>query len=80
MARTETRPAHTLRRRTDGRLFGRIAPSASFMSQLLVGAGPGAAEDADNHDRSNMALGAYATGSRIAVRRLPAGYRTALDV
>jgi predicted secreted protein len=80
MARTETRPAKILRRRTDGTTFARIAPNASFMSQLLVGAEPAGAQEAAPQDRSNLALGAYATGSRIAVRRLPAGYRTALDV
>lgn len=52
-----------------GQLRG--APSADFVSQLI----------AERHellarDRSvGAAVGAYTAGSRMAVRRLPAGYR-----
>jgi hypothetical protein len=79
VARTDTRAARVLRRRTDRSTFAAIAPPASFLSHLIVGdaRATGAPRGAD---RTNLALGAYATGSQITIRRLPAGYRTALDV
>ena len=57
-----------LRRTGDRQVFARIAPPAGFVSQAMLGrAAPRSAPEA---------IGAYATGARIAVRRLPAGYRT----
>lgn len=49
----------------------RGAPSADFISQLIVERDqlPGRGESAV------AAVGAYAAGSQIAVRRMPAGYR-----
>jgi hypothetical protein len=59
-------------RRTDSATFKRIAPGAPFISQLIgrrpVTAGPQLA-----------AAAAYALGGRMAVRRLPPGYRTRRD-
>lgn len=61
-----------LRRRTDGGTFQRIAPPAPFMSQLLVGA--------ERQPQAEDASRAYVLGSKVAARRLPAGYRTAQTV
>jgi hypothetical protein len=57
-----------LRRSSDNQVFVRIAPAASFLSQMIAERRLPAHADA--------AIGAYAAGSRIAVRRLPAGYTT----
>ena len=52
------------------RLLG-SAPSADFISQLIA--------ERDQlplaNDNAGTAVGAYEAGGRIAVRRLPAGYR-----
>ena len=78
MARDETPRAGLLRRRNDRRTFASIAPPASFLSQMMVGESGSTSAPAEA-DLTHLALGAYATGSRIAIRRLPAGYRTSLD-
>lgn len=56
-------------RRTDSATFRRIAPGAPFLSQLI------ATRPGDAAPRL-AATTAYALGARMAVRRLPAGYRT----
>lgn len=55
-------------RRTDSMTFRRIAPGAPFLSQVIGSPGGQAPRLAAN--------AAYALSARIAVRRLPAGYRT----
>lgn len=60
-------------RRTDSALFARIAPPAGFLSQLI------AAPNATRYARTPEAAKAYATGARIAVRRLPPGYRRTIS-
>lgn len=60
-----------LRRCSDRLVFARIAPAAGFVSQaILERTAPRSAPEA---------IGAYAAGSRIAVRRLPAGYRKSVE-
>lgn len=60
-----------LRRSTDRRLFARIAPPADFVSQAIL--------DRPAPRTTPEAIDAYAAQARIAVRRLPAGYRTARE-
>ena len=63
----EPRPRPTLQR---------LAPRAAFLSQLIAAR----QQPAPQHQRRPLpplqAVDAYASGSRIAVPRLPAGYRT----
>ena len=61
-----------LERRTQEKIrLLRGAPSADFVSQLIA--------ERDHlpqaNDNLGTAVGAYEAGSRIAVRRMPAGYR-----
>lgn len=56
----------------------RTGPDCAFVSQLLADSdqGPIPLE----HTASVGAIGAYTNGGTIAVRRLPAGYRTTIVV
>jgi hypothetical protein len=65
-----------LRRKTDGATFTRIAPPAAFLSQMIAADRTPRLAVAERRAPLNAATGAYATGSRIATRRMPAGYRT----
>jgi hypothetical protein len=60
-----------LRRATDRQVFARIAPPAGFVSQAML--------DRAAQRSAPEAIGAYTAGSRIAVRRLPAGYRKTVE-
>jgi hypothetical protein len=57
-------------RRTDSALFARIAPPAAFLSQMIATRQPQTVLA-----RAPEATTAYARSARIAVRRLPPGYR-----
>ena len=72
LAGNETRP----RRRACDRpaYFAAAAPHATFISQLIVGDRRPAKEP------SPLAAGAYDAGAKISVVRMPAGYRTTIDV
>lgn len=54
----------------------RGAPSADFVSQLIVERDQLPAQG----ESVETAVGAYDAGSRIAVRRIPAGYRKTMIV
>jgi hypothetical protein len=64
-------PVRLERRQQERIKLMRGAPSADFVSQLIAErdrlAAPG--------ESVGAAVGAYAAGGRIAVRRMPAGYR-----
>ena len=77
MAENGTKPARLLRRKTDGGTFARIAPPAAFLSQLIAADhAPRLAAAGHPVPINAAATGAYVTGSRIATRRMPTGYRT----
>ena len=56
----------------------RVAPAAYFVSQVLVEHLRVAPERDRKSAAVNNAMGAYATGARIAVVRMPKGYRTTI--
>ena len=60
--------------------FARVAPEAAFVSQLIAERNHMAPQRERRRAPVGVAVGAYDTGSRIAIRRLPAGYRTKMDV
>ncbi|MHA6729568.1 hypothetical protein [Devosia sp. A369] len=56
----------------------RSAPMAAFVSQLLAERDVLPPQRARRRGSAEGAIGAYAAGARIAVKRLPAGYRTSI--
>ena len=64
-------PIRLERRRQERIKLLRGAPSADFISQLIVERDRLPARG----EAHGTAVGAYAAGGRIAVRRMPAGYR-----
>jgi hypothetical protein len=54
----------------------RTGPDCAFVSQLLADCDQAHAQP--EHSASEGAIGAYANGGAMAVRRLPAGYRTTI--
>jgi hypothetical protein len=57
---------------------GRGAPEAAFISQLIAERYHLAPQRTKRRAAVGDAVGAYDSGSKIAVVRLPAGYRTTL--
>lgn len=55
--------------------LARATPRAAFLSQLIAERQHLAPQRARRRVPPAQAVDAYATGSRVAVRRLPAGYR-----
>jgi hypothetical protein len=68
------------RRRADQPMFARIAPDAGFISQLIAEHQHLAPQRERRRAPLADGIGAYAAGSRIAIRRLPAGYTTTRTV
>lgn len=56
----------------------RTPTMASFVSQLLAERANLAPQRARRRSSAEGAIGAYADGARIAVKRMPAGYRTTI--
>lgn len=52
--------------------------TAAFVSQLLASRANMPAQRSRRRSSTEGAIGAYSAGSRIAVRRMPAGYRTSI--
>ena len=51
---------------------------ASFVSQLLAEQGNLPPQRARRRNTAEGAIGAYASGAKIAVKRMPMGYRTSI--
>lgn len=51
---------------------------AAFVSQLLVGRQHLAPQRTRRHGSNEGAIGAYANGAKVAVKRMPLGYRTTI--
>jgi hypothetical protein len=51
---------------------------APFVSQLLAERGNLPPQRARRRNSAEGAIGAYASGARIAVKRMPVGYRTSI--
>ena len=58
----------------------RIAPPAAFLSQLIAERYHMATQRQRRRASVDVAVATYRTGGDVAVRRLPVGYRTKLDV
>ncbi len=56
----------------------RLAPSVDFISQLIAERDHLPPQRERRRAPVGVALGAYDAGSKIAVRRMPAGYRTTI--
>ncbi|MBE0579323.1 hypothetical protein [Devosia sp.] len=52
--------------------------TAAFVSQLLAERANLAPQRARRRGTSEGAIGAYADGAKVAVKRMPAGYRTSI--
>ena len=52
--------------------------AAAFVSQLLAARGNLAPQRTRRRGTSEGAIGAYADGAKIVVKRMPAGYRTSI--
>lgn len=57
-----------------------IAADASFVSQLIAERDHLPPQRARRRASTEGAIGAYASGARIAVKRMPTGYRTTIVV
>lgn len=64
-----SRPRPSLRRSEIG---------AAFVSQLLAARANLMPQRERRRDTPEGAIGAYADGARVAVKRMPAGYRTSI--
>ena len=53
--------------------------AAAFVSQLLAERHNLAPQRARRRGSAEGAIGAYADGARVAVKRMPAGYRTSIE-
>lgn len=51
---------------------------ADFVSQLLAARANLAPQRAKRRDNADGAIGAYADGASVAVKRMPLGYRTSI--
>lgn len=51
---------------------------AAFVSQLLVGRQHASPIRTRRHGTNERAIGAYASGAKVAVKRMPLGYRTTI--
>lgn len=71
MTETGTPKPKLLRRVADREIYARIAPAAGYMSQAIL--------NREARRSAPEAIDAYDTGSRIAIRRLPPGYRKAIE-
>jgi len=69
-------PVRMERRQQERIKLMRGAPSADFVSQLIAERDRLPARG----EAAGAAVGAYAAGSRIAIRRMPAGYRKSVVV
>ena len=56
----------------------RSETTAAFVSQLLAARANLAPQRERRRGTSEGAIGAYADGARVAVKRMPAGYRTSI--
>ena len=56
----------------------RSESTAAFVSQLIAARAHMATQRARRRTTPEGAIGAYASGARIAVKRMPAGYRTSI--
>lgn len=52
--------------------------TAPFVSQLIAARAHMATQRARRRDTPQGAIGAYASGARITIKRMPAGYRTSI--
>ena len=57
----------------------RLLPDAAFVSQLIAARDHLAPQRERRRATPAAATNAYATSARIAIRRLPPGYRTRID-
>lgn len=76
---TET-SKHSDRRTGDRRTFSRTAPSADFVSQIIAEHQHLGWHDTPVGAPADSAVTAYEKSARMAVRRMPAGYRTTVIV
>lgn len=60
--------------------LARSAPTAAFVSQLIAARDRLSPQRARHIDSAAGALGAYGRSARIAVRRMPQGYRKTMLV
>lgn len=56
----------------------RSATGAAFVSQLLAARANLAPQRARRRGTAEGAIGAYAEGAKVAVKRMPVGYRTTI--
>jgi len=56
----------------------RSETTAAFISQLLAERNRMAPQRARRRNSAEGAVGAYAAGARVAVKRMPMGYRTSI--
>ena len=56
----------------------RSETTAAFVSQLLAARANLAPQRARRRGNAEGAIGAYADGARVAVKRMPVGYRTSI--
>ena len=56
----------------------RTSTMASFVSQLLAERSNLAPQRARRRNSAEGAIGAYADGARVAIKRMPLGYRTTI--
>lgn len=56
----------------------RSETTAAFISQLLAARANLAPQRARRRGNAEGAIGAYADGAKVAVKRMPAGYRTSI--
>ena len=56
----------------------RAESTAAFVSQLIAARAHMPIQRARRRDTPQGAIGAYASGAKIAVKRMPAGYRTSI--
>ena len=56
----------------------RSQTTAAFVSQLLAERGNLAPQRARRRGNAEGAIGAYADGAKVAIKRMPMGYRTSI--
>ena len=81
MANSETKPAGlpvALDARQPRPSLMRNPTAAAFVSQLLAERGNLAPQRARRRGNAEGAIGAYSAGARVAVKRMPVGYRTSI--
>lgn len=60
--------------------LARSAPTAAFVSQLIAARDRMATQRPCRQNTPEAATSAYKSGARIAERRMPAGFRTTIEV